>query len=654
MHRTMAEETGHSYKQLNCPICLETFESPKVLACLHTFCEKCICRHASSLRVEGTRPDTILCPVCRSPTPAQCTEQTIEDWAAKLPTNAVIVSFLDSSKSNKDVLVYCQPCLTVSKWHISVAYCVTCSEYLCSNCYSCHKIFKFTMDHTISVHSMLLQQNLNSSQDDMYRCSLHWKKYKYICSDHKEFCCSDCAINDHRKCDKLMAIKDLSQSTKGGQEIKHISDNLGGLKKLFTTLLESKSQNLESIEHQRTEITKSVKAWSETIKQHIEWLEIAALEELDQMHKQESVTVSDEIIECKSAIAAIETSERILIDGTKSENELKSFITMTKISQHVLKYKEKYNTKETKSEVVELEFHRDRVCEGIINTLNSLGKTFRKACNIPRLSTISSTTENIPKKIQPNSMVTFSAKIPSDAKVCFIYSGVFLPDDRLVLSDVRNEKLKMFDKSFRCISSLKMKCPRHVCRVDHNTAAVTSGYNINLVSVSNPLTPLRSINVGYQCYGIASYQQNIIVDIQGDSLLTYDTSNKIISKIQSYDSLNSAFNLHCVSQDGHNIYYSTLNVIVTMDMKGNKLNYFENKDLRVASGLTVDKNGVIYCCGSKSKTVIQVTPEGRQLGVLLSSDDELQNPLGLCLNDRNDVILVFEGESNFVKVFRLI
>ncbi|KAK3593032.1 hypothetical protein CHS0354_005396 [Potamilus streckersoni] len=649
----MAEAMESSYKQLSCPICLETFQSPKVLKCLHTFCEKCICRHYRSLRSEATRANDILCPVCRTPTPAPTIEQTPDDWAAKLPTNTIVVSFSASFQSNTDEPVYCQPCLTLNKHHVSVAYCVTCSEYLCNNCYSCHKIFKVTKDHTITVQSMPVQQDLNSIQEDMYRCSLHREHYRYLCSDHKELCCCDCAIKDHRICNKLMTIKDVSKNAKEGENFKKLSDSLDGLKMQFFTLLESRSNNLESIEQHRTEITKSIKEWTVMIKQIIERLETAALEELDQMCKQETVTISDQIIECNSAIAAIETSERMLIDGTKLEDETKVFITMTKVSQQVLKYKEKCDTMETKSEVVELEFYRDNTCEGIIKTLNSLGKTFRRVSNIPKLSTTSSATENVHPKIQPNSMLTISAKIPGDNKACFIYSGVFLPDDRLVLSDMGNNKLKMFDKSFYSISSLKMNNPRHVCRVDHNTLAVTSGYKINLVSVGNTLTPLRSIDVGNQCYGIASYQQNIIINISGDSLITYDSSDKIISKIGSCDHLSSECNMHCVSQDGQNIYYTTRNVMVTMDMKGNKLNTFESNDLLGVMGITVDKNGIIYCCVSQSKTVIMVTPEGRQLGVLLSKDDGLQNPLGVCLNYKNDIILVFEGSSNDVKLFRL-
>lgn len=46
--------------QLTCPVCLDQYNSPKTLPCLHSFCLKCIQQVAG---VAGDR-QTITCPVC--------------------------------------------------------------------------------------------------------------------------------------------------------------------------------------------------------------------------------------------------------------------------------------------------------------------------------------------------------------------------------------------------------------------------------------------------------------------------------------------------------------------------------------------------------------------------------------------------------------
>ncbi|KAI5098615.1 E3 ubiquitin-protein ligase RNF152-like [Silurus meridionalis] len=57
------------YEEYECKICYNYFDldrrAPKILECLHTFCEECL--HALHLREE--RPWRVTCPVCRHRTP---------------------------------------------------------------------------------------------------------------------------------------------------------------------------------------------------------------------------------------------------------------------------------------------------------------------------------------------------------------------------------------------------------------------------------------------------------------------------------------------------------------------------------------------------------------------------------------------------------
>ena len=78
---------------INCQICLEKFENPKILSCYHTFCLKCIKQCHENQKTDKSR---ITCPNCRK-------ETNVENRQVENLTNDFkISSLLDS------ICVYCE------------------------------------------------------------------------------------------------------------------------------------------------------------------------------------------------------------------------------------------------------------------------------------------------------------------------------------------------------------------------------------------------------------------------------------------------------------------------------------------------------------------------------------------------------------------
>ncbi|XP_045203421.2 uncharacterized protein LOC123556599 [Mercenaria mercenaria] len=134
---------------------------------------------------------------------------------------------------------YCGPCLRVAENNIAVIYCLECSQSLCENCKKFHQRLESLSGHKL--------YNLGDDKNDtdkldflksLTKCPEHQsEEVRYICKDHDQLCCNECAIVKHRKCDHIVSLSDeiSTQGTTGPETKKRldkIEQNAGKLIKL--------------------------------------------------------------------------------------------------------------------------------------------------------------------------------------------------------------------------------------------------------------------------------------------------------------------------------------------------------------------------------------------------------------------------------------
>ncbi|KAL8576114.1 hypothetical protein ACOMHN_001464 [Nucella lapillus] len=86
---------------LVCNICLEEYEEPKQLPCLHTFCRRCLAKYIAGKVVE-TGSHAFPCPFCRKAIQLATTSGEEESWADSFPTN-FLLSQLSCKLKEKEV-----------------------------------------------------------------------------------------------------------------------------------------------------------------------------------------------------------------------------------------------------------------------------------------------------------------------------------------------------------------------------------------------------------------------------------------------------------------------------------------------------------------------------------------------------------------------
>lgn len=110
--------------EISCPLCLETFEDPRVLPCRHVYC-KAPCLEGLAARSEN---GTISCPECR--TVIQVPDVNNLPTAFHINRLKEVYKEMEDSSEQADKLPYCR------KHHNQslALYCETCEELTCRDC----------------------------------------------------------------------------------------------------------------------------------------------------------------------------------------------------------------------------------------------------------------------------------------------------------------------------------------------------------------------------------------------------------------------------------------------------------------------------------------------------------------------------------------
>ncbi|KAI8499892.1 hypothetical protein Bbelb_222090 [Branchiostoma belcheri] len=146
---------------LVCQVCLEDFRQPKMLPCLHTFCQPCLEKLLAAEPV-----GKLDCPTCRRDVPLP------QNGVQGLKSNFLVGKLRDilqqqpagkTSEAREDGV----PCTVCEAGNSAQFYCVECTEYLCQTCNKTHRRFKATKSHRVVTIQDLQTGQVTSNEDQV-------------------------------------------------------------------------------------------------------------------------------------------------------------------------------------------------------------------------------------------------------------------------------------------------------------------------------------------------------------------------------------------------------------------------------------------------------------------------------------------------------
>ncbi|XP_078614339.1 uncharacterized protein LOC144883617 [Branchiostoma floridae x Branchiostoma japonicum] len=242
---------------LECQICLQPYRRPKVLSCLHSFCQQCLEELLKKQKVK-TELD---CPTCRSKTLLP------GGGVAELKDNFFVESLKDTvdvhkKLTNEGESLVCGSCETKSG---AASFCTECGELLCDECVAIHRRLKVTRGHqVIGVEQLKAESESNTVKINprpLPPCRIHSQEtLKLFCVDCSEAICQVCTVLSHKD-HKYEYFTDTAAKAK--EDIRAL------LAKAEKKMLDLKNADQQA-KAQKTDLEKNVSETSEKIKRKAE------------------------------------------------------------------------------------------------------------------------------------------------------------------------------------------------------------------------------------------------------------------------------------------------------------------------------------------------------------------------------------------------
>ena len=285
-------------EEVECAICLNKLDTPRILSCLHSFCEKCL-EKCIRIRKEDSGTSCLKCALCKEYTtlPSSGVRGLRLDFRATRLVEALIEQELRERKLASSARK-CEACGCTDSSDDGVpaespfTYCRECCQVLCQRCSAAHAGLRSTQSHTVANISDLLNGKVTiQSKDHSMLCPKHNdEKLKIFCVTCLEPVCHDCTLIDHSRehGHQLQFLKDITPTIR--EELCSRQEEVSEKSEEFTQFLASVDELETHILDHSKDITKNIQGAVEDYKDSVSGLHLAmekeAFDYLDEKTKQ--------------------------------------------------------------------------------------------------------------------------------------------------------------------------------------------------------------------------------------------------------------------------------------------------------------------------------------------------------------------------------
>ena len=554
---------------------------------------------------------------------------------------------------------YCDLCYEADDLNVKAAsFCDDCIQFMCNKCYKIHERLSSTRGHVVKTGTAMPRSQADKPPRFSF-CDEHSKHLKnQFCSVHKQLVCSLCSPLYHKNC-STGSVEDVSRSI-SSSETNDLYDIVSDMKSNLESSLSAMKSNIDDLNGQKTIMLKQAQeVYDKMVSKAKKWFDDAQ-SEIDTHYQSQLLVLKQNHTRINNTVSRIESSLR-QIDILRSKPiDAKLFLRIQDILSDMKQYQDDFKAPICN---VQLSFVPSKQIQDFFSSSYTMGsvKLDKSKCEItiPEiLYPVSSTQQSRAgpankvvaaackresarqsvalTQLKGRKLKRYNVKLPDDRKECWITGMAITNDDRRLLVDFNNSKVKLFSQDMKLLSSLSLSDPpRNIAVISDKEAVVTTANrSLVLLGISGSKMSINhTTRVPCKVGGISQYGEKLAVTSHSPrppSVKLIDKTGRVYWSVSTDGQGQPLFEYpwYVISD----IERST----VTVTDWGNNTLTVLNGDIgdvikrrsledKWPRGVATGSSGNIYVCYYNTREVAELTGDLAEERILLSQQDGLGN-----------------------------
>ena len=578
---------------------------------------------------------------------------------------------------------FCDLCYEADDLNIEAAsFCDDCVQFMCNKCYKIHERLNAARGHVVKTGTAMPRSQADKPPRFSF-CDEHPKHLKnQFCSVHKQLVCSLCSPLYHKNC-STGSVEDVSKSI-SSSETNYLYDIVSDMKRNLEFSLTAMKSNIDDLNGQKRSMLKQAQElYDKMVSKAKKWFDDEK-SEIDTHYQSQISVLKQNHTRLNNFVSRIESSLR-QIDILRSKPiDAILFLRIQDILSSMKQYQD-----DLKAPIcnVQLSFVPSKQIQEFLSSSYTMGsvKLDKSKCEItiPEiLYPVSSTQQS--RAIPANKVVaaagkresarqsvaltqlkgrklgSYNVKLSDDREECWITGMAITNDGRRLLVDYQNDKVKLFSRDMKLLSSLLLSdTPRDIAVLSDQEAVVTTvNKSLVLLGISGSHMSINTTSMSYVAWGISKLLDISVskISINDTTRVSYDVEgiSKYGEKLVVTSDSHMPATVKLIDKTGR-VYWSMStdgqgqwlfsdpqcvtsdierNTVTVTDCRNNTLTVVNGdtggvikrrslKDKR-PQGVTTGPSGNIYVCYCGTREVAELTGDLAEERILLSQ----QNGLG--------------------------